>query len=64
MGVFLNRGVNIEITSPFFLDFSSSEEIDKALKHMINKFKDRQNVHFFGIGTSMGANLMMRVAGE
>lgn len=31
---------------------------------MTFKFKDSPNVHFVGIGTSMGANLMMRVAGE
>ena len=34
VGVFHNRGVATEYTSPAFADLSSSEEIDKALKHM------------------------------
>ena len=31
---------------------------------MKNKFKDKTNIHYVGVGTSMGANLMLRVAGE
>lgn len=31
---------------------------------MVDKFKDRPLPHFVGVGMSMGANLMMRVAGE
>ena len=64
MGVFHNRGVALEYTSPEFANLSRSEEIDKALSHMQIKFKDHPNVHYVGVGTSMGANLMMRVAGE
>ncbi len=30
----------------------------------MNKFKDKPKVHFVGVGMSMGANLMLRVAGE
>lgn len=54
----------LEYTSPEFANLSRSDEIDKALSHMKTKFKDHPNVHFVGVGTSMGANLMMRVAGE
>lgn len=64
VGVFHNRGVVTEYTSPKFTDLSSSEEIEKALQHMINKFRNKPNVHFVGVGMSMGANLMLRVAGE
>lgn len=64
VGVFMNRGTNIEYTSPVFPDLSSSEEYDKALNHMVNKFKGKPNVHFVGMGMSMGANIMMRLAGE
>lgn len=34
VGVFHNRGVHTEYTSPAFADLSSTEEFDKALKHM------------------------------
>ncbi len=64
MGVFHNRGVALEYTSPEFADLSRSEEIERAIEHMTSKFKDLPNVHFVGVGMSMGANLMMRVAGE
>lgn len=64
VGVFMNRGTNIEYTSPVFPDLSSSEEYVRALDHMVKKFKDRKNVHYVGMGMSMGANLMMRIAGE
>ncbi len=64
VGVFHNRGVTLEYTSPEFANLSRSEEIEKALEHMTSKFKDHPNVHFVGVGMSMGANLMMRVAGE
>lgn len=60
----MNRGTNIEYTSPVFPDLSSSEEYNRALNHMVNKFKDKPNVHFVGMGMSMGANIMMRIAGE
>ncbi len=33
VGVFLNRGITIPFTSPHFIDYSSSKEIDAALKH-------------------------------
>lgn len=64
VGVFHNRGVATEYTSPKFADLSSSEEIDKALKHMQQKFRHMPNTHFVGVGTSMGANLMLKIAGE
>lgn len=54
----------LEYTSPEFADLSRSEEVEKAIEHMLKKFKDRPNVHYVGVGMSMGANLMMRVAGE
>jgi predicted alpha/beta-fold hydrolase len=38
VGVFHNRGVAQEYTSPAFPDITSSEEIDKCLKHMQAKF--------------------------
>ena len=66
MGVFHNRGVASEFTSPMFPDICSSEEIEKAIKHMTEKFKQHDDVrtYFVGVGMSMGANLMLRVAGE
>ena len=64
VGVFHNIGVDNEYTSPRFADFASSEEVDTALKHMVNKFKDMPNCHFVGVGMSMGANLMLKAAGE
>ena len=64
VGVFMNRGVNQEYTSATFPDLTSKEEIEKSLNLMVNKFKDRPNVHFVGMGMSMGANLMMKAAGE
>ena len=64
MGVFHNRGVALEYTSPEFANLSRSEEIERAIEHMTTKFKNLPNVHFVGVGMSMGANLMMRVAGE
>jgi predicted alpha/beta-fold hydrolase len=62
-GVFHNRGINHEYTSPKFADLSSEEEVDKVLKHMVNKFKDYPEPHYLGIGASMGANIMLRHAG-
>jgi predicted alpha/beta-fold hydrolase len=56
--------VALEYTSPEFANLSRSEEIEIALSHMQRKFKDHPNVHYVGVGTSMGGNLMMRVAGE
>lgn len=64
VGVFHNRGVALEYTSPEFANLSRSEEIEKALEHMTSKFANHPNVHYVGVGMSMGANLMMRVAGE
>ena len=66
VGVFHNRGVASEYTSPMFQDLSSSEEINTAIRHMIQKFRsaDMKETYFVGIGMSMGANLMMKVAGE
>ena len=54
----------MEFTSPIFPDISSREEIDVALSHMKEKFKDYPNVHFVGLGMSLGANFMMKAAGE
>ena len=31
---------------------------------MVNKFKNKPNPHFVGVGTSMGANLLLKIAGE
>ena len=62
--MFHNRGVTLEYTSALFPDLSSSDEINKALDHMVTKFSDHPNTHFVGVGMSMGANLMLRVAGE
>lgn len=39
VGVFHNRGVTLEYTSPDIADLSSSKEIEVALEHMLNKFK-------------------------
>jgi uncharacterized protein len=64
VGVFHNRGVTLEYTSALFPDLSSSDEINTALDHMVTKFSDHPNTHFVGVGMSMGANLMLRVAGE
>jgi predicted alpha/beta-fold hydrolase len=64
VGVFHNRGVALEYTSPEFPNLSRSEEIERAIEHTTTKFKNLPNVHFVGVGMSMGANLMMRVAGE
>lgn len=64
VGVFHNRGVHTEYTSPAFADLSSTEELEKALKHMQQKFRDRNNVHYVGVGMSMGANLLLKIAGE
>ena len=62
-GVFQNRGINHEYSSPHFADLSSVEEVNKVLDHMVNKFKDHPDPHFVGIGASMGANIMLRHAG-
>lgn len=62
VGVFHNRGL-IPFTSPHFADIASIKEIEKALAHAKQKFKDRPNVHFLGVGTSLGGNFMMRAAG-
>lgn len=65
VGVFHNRGIKTEYTSPHFPDLSSCEELKEAVKHMTSKFKDRgDKVHFVGIGLSMGANLLLKIAGE
>ncbi|CDW76738.1 esterase lipase thioesterase family protein [Stylonychia lemnae] len=64
VGIFHNRGIDTEYTSPHFADISSSEEMDVALKHMIKKFSDKPNPRYVGVGMSMGANLMLKIAGE
>ena len=64
VGVFHNRGIDTEYTSPKFADISSSDELDKAIKHMVSKFSNKPNPRFVGIGMSMGANLMLKIAGE
>jgi predicted alpha/beta-fold hydrolase len=39
VGVFHNRGVGgTEYTSAEFADLSRSEEVEKAVNHMVNKF--------------------------
>lgn len=67
VGIFHNRGVgDTEYTSTQFADMSSSEEIEKAIQHMVNKYQKDKNdrVYFTGIGLSMGANLLMKTVGE
>ena len=64
VGVFHNRGVTLEYSSPDLPDLSSSVEIERAMDHMMVKFKDYPNPVFVAVGMSMGANLMLRVAGE
>jgi predicted alpha/beta-fold hydrolase len=64
VGVFHNRGVTLEYTSPELADLSSSAEIETAIAHMQDKFKGHPNPVYVGVGMSMGANLMLRVAGE
>ena len=34
------------------------------IKHVQDKFKHKHNLHMVGVGMSMGANLLLRVAGE
>lgn len=38
VGVFHNRGINTEYTSPAFADLVSSDEVNTALAHMKKKF--------------------------
>lgn len=65
VGVFHHRGVGkTEYTSPEFADLSKTEEFEKAFDFMVNKFKNRGEVHFVGVGLSMGGNVMMKMAGE
>lgn len=65
VGVFHNRGVGYtEYTSAAFVDLTSSEELESALSHMKKKFSDRKKVYYLGVGMSMGANVMMKIAGE
>ena len=68
VGVFHNRGVEIEYTSPQFADMTSSEEIELALNQMVTKYSssipDSPRVYFTAVGLSMGANLISRVVGE
>ncbi|TNV78627.1 hypothetical protein FGO68_gene12092 [Halteria grandinella] len=65
VGVFHNRGVSQEFTSPVLPDICSSEEINTAIQHMVKKQKhENKRTYFSGIGMSMGANLMMKIAGE
>lgn len=64
VGVFHNRGVTLEYTSTELPDLSSSREIEKCLSIMQEKFKHLPNPVYVGVGMSMGANLMLRVAGE
>ena len=63
VGVFHNRGVAQPFTSPVFPDIASSTEIETLLTHVQEKFAD-QETYIVGVGMSMGANLMLRVAGE
>ncbi|CDW71298.1 embryogenesis-associated protein emb8-like [Stylonychia lemnae] len=64
VGVFHNRGIQSEYTSPMFLDITSSSEIDAALKHMQQKFQNKAHPRYVGVGLSLGANLMLKIAGE
>lgn len=66
VAVFHNRGVgNTEYTSPEFADLSRSEELEKAIDHMVSKFKNSEHeCYFVGVGMSMGANLLLKIAGE
>lgn len=63
VGVFHNRGVHTEYTSPKLADLTSNEEIEKTLEHMQQKFANRPNPRYVGVGMSMGANLLLRIAG-
>ena len=64
VGVFHNRGVTLEYTSAELPDLSSSHEIEMAIQRMVAKFNDKPNPIYVAVGMSMGANLMLRVAGE
>ena len=63
VAVFHNRGVTLEYTSTIFADLTSSAEVELALTRMQQKFQGEPTV-FVGVGMSMGANIMLRVAGE
>ena len=61
VAVLHNRGVsNTEYTSPEFADLSRNEEFDKNLELVRKLAPDAELV---GVGLSMGANVMMRLAG-
>ena len=64
VGVFHNRGVASEYTSPVFPDLCNSDEIDTAIRYMVQKHSGQKRTYFVGVGMSMGANLMLRIAGE
>jgi predicted alpha/beta-fold hydrolase len=65
VGVFHNRGVGQELTSAMLPDLTSSEEICEAFTHMIKRQTDTgKRTYFVGIGMSMGANVLLRAAGE
>ena len=61
--VFHNRGVEMtEYTSPQFAKLSSSLEMETAIEHV--QRESGEEADLVGVGLSMGANMMMRVAGE
>lgn len=62
VAVFHNRGIsNTPYTSLEFTDLTRNEDVERAL----NFVKERAGVdsNLCGIGLSMGANVLMRIAG-
>mmetsp|Transcript_19502 Transcript_19502/g.24100 ORF Transcript_19502/g.24100 Transcript_19502/m.24100 type:complete len:137 (-) Transcript_19502:553-963(-) len=62
VAIFHNRGVsNTPYTSLHFADLSKTEEVDKALKFVVDMAGP--GAELVGIGLSMGGNIMLRAAG-
>lgn len=62
VAVFHNRGVSFTTyTSLEFTDLTRSEEVERALAFV--KEKAGQDADLVGVGLSMGANLMIKIAG-
>ena len=60
--VFHNRGVcNTPYTSLEFADLTRTEEVEKAMAFV--KEKAGPDADLVGVGLSMGANLMVKIAG-
>ena len=62
VAVFHNRGVeNTQYTSAQFASLASTEEIESALEYL--RQQAGQDAELVGVGLSMGANLMVKIAG-